>query len=110
MRQRMEAQERKRYAGSVKFIVLAAVVVFSAVMIALKVDELGAMQAKHAQLVQQEKTLSEQLEELENQENYIESDAYAEKIAREKFGWVKDGEILFKRTENGQVVSEGDGF
>ena len=37
---------------------------------------------------------------LKEKEAYTGSDAYIERAAREKFGWVKDGEIIFRKQED----------
>ena len=42
------------------------------------------------------------LEFLKEKEAYTGTDAYIERAAREKFGWVKDGEIIFRKQEDGQ--------
>lgn len=54
---------------------------------------------KQAQLDQelaQEKARTEEIEELQE---YMRSDEYVEKIAKEKIGLVKDNEILFKENK-----------
>lgn len=43
-------------------------------------------------LLQEEELTAEQIEELEE---YMQSDEYLEQIAKEKLGMVKDGEIIF---------------
>ncbi len=37
------------------------------------------------------------LEEIENLKKYMETDEYAEEVAREKLGLVKDNETVFKK-------------
>ena len=58
---------------------------------------------KQAALAAQQKRLEKQIEkandkkkDLDDREAYMKSDEYAEEVAREKFGMVKDNEILFK--------------
>ncbi len=41
--------------------------------------------------------MEQDLEFLKEKEAYTGSDAYIERAAREKFGWVKEGEIIFKK-------------
>ena len=44
--------------------------------------------------------MEQELEILKEKEAYTGSDAYIERAAREKFGWVKDGEIIFRKQED----------
>lgn len=49
-------------------------------------------EAYYAQLVQKEEKRSKELVEFEK---YTQTDAYIEEVAKERFGLVKDGEIIF---------------
>lgn len=42
---------------------------------------------------------NDRTQEIEDLENYMKSDEYIEQIAKEKLGYVKDGEIIFKETD-----------
>ena len=44
--------------------------------------------------------MEQDLEFLKEKEAYTGSDAYIERAAREKFGWVKEGEIIFKKQQD----------
>ena len=49
-------------------------------------------EAYYSQLVEKEEKRSEELVEFEK---YTQTDAYIEEVAKERFGLVKDGEIIF---------------
>ena len=49
-------------------------------------------EANYSQLVQKEEKRSEELVDFEK---YTQTDAYIEEVAKERFGLVKDGEIIF---------------
>ncbi len=49
-------------------------------------------EAYYSQLVQKEEKRSEELVDFEK---YTQTDAYIEEVAKERFGLVKDGEIIF---------------
>lgn len=51
---------------------------------------------KESELQSQLDEESERAEEIEDYSRYVDSDEFAEKMAREKFGLVKEDEIVFK--------------
>ena len=44
-------------------------------------------------------SIMEEIESLENEKEYVGSDEYVEKVAREKLGWAKDDELVFKKKD-----------
>ncbi len=48
------------------------------------------------ELEKQQKELEKEKEELEQFKEYVKTDEYAEEVAREKFGLVYKGEIIFE--------------
>jgi len=56
--------------------------------------------AKMEQLQQQIEQVEELNADLERQIEYTKSPEYVEKVARERFGWVKKGEIKFIEKKN----------
>ena len=48
------------------------------------------------ELEKQQKELEQEKKDLEQFKEYVKTDEYAEKIAREKFGLVYKGEIIFE--------------
>lgn len=57
---------------------------------------LAVYDAKAAALEQQIEEEQERTEEIEQKKEYMRTDAYAEEVARDKLGLVKDNEIVFK--------------
>lgn len=82
---------------------LCAVVLYAGITIMIQTGDLAARQERNSQLSAEIDALETEMEELDRQEEYIGSDAYVEKKAREEFGFVKEGEILFKVQDNGQI-------
>lgn len=81
--------------GFVAFLLLGGMVVQSSTL----ESRLAAYDAKADSLeeaIENEKTRTEEIEELKK---YMETDEYAEEVAREKLGLVKDNEIVFKEEE-----------
>lgn len=62
-------------------------------------SRLAANEQKTVELQQQIESENQRTEDIDNMQEYMQSDEYAEKVAREKLGLVKDGEILFKEAE-----------
>ena len=61
--------------------------------------KLAANENREQELQQQIDAEQQRTEEIEDLQDYMKSDEYAEKTAREKLGLVKDGEILFKEAD-----------
>jgi len=81
--------------GFVAFLLLGGMVVQSSTL----ESRLAAYDAKADSLeeaIENEKARTEEIEELKK---YMETDEYAEEVAREKLGLVKDNEIVFKEEE-----------
>ena len=80
-------------------ILICVVLILVAIVTAVRVLTLRKTQAVYdekeayySRLVQDEEKRSEELVEFEK---YTQTDAYIEEIAKERFGLVKDGEIIF---------------
>ena len=52
-----------------------------------------------SQLTQQIEAEEQRTEEIREMQNYMQSDEYKEKTAKEKLGLIKDDEIIFKEAE-----------
>ena len=61
--------------------------------------KLAANENREQELQQQIDAEQQRTEEIEDLQDYMKSDEYAEKTAREKLGLVKDGENLFKEVD-----------
>lgn len=93
---------RKRYVlkPRVKLFIALLVIgyfIFTFIQQELKIQEQYARMEALRQQIQQ---VEEYNAELERQIEYTKSDEYIEKAARERFGWVKKGEIKFIEKQN----------
>ena len=95
-RQRHQSHKRSVMMISVVLLLLCGVLTVNSV----------TLQAKNDSYKEQEKELAEQIDdekartkEIEAMQDYIQSDEYTEKIAKEKIGLVKENEIIFKEAD-----------
>ena len=79
--------------------ITAVVCVLMAVQGSSLRGKLAANENREQELQQQIDAEQQRTEEIEDLQDYMKSDEYAEKTAREKLGLVKDGEILFKEAD-----------
>ena len=82
-------------------IALVVLVLLGGLMLesnALK-DRLTEYDAKAATLQQQIEDEQTRTEEIDKLKKYMETDEYAEEVAREKLGLVKDNETVFKKQQ-----------
>lgn len=75
---------------------LLVVLLFEGSSLQGKIKENNAKQARLEQQLADEQARTGEIEELQE---YMQSDEYIEKIAKEKIGLVKDNEILFKENK-----------
>ena len=61
--------------------------------------KLAANERRTEELQQQIEAEDQRTQDIDDMKEYMQSDEYTEKAAREKLGLVKDGEILFKEAE-----------
>ncbi|MCM8901866.1 septum formation initiator family protein [Caldicoprobacter algeriensis] len=93
---------RRRYVLKPRAKLMIAVLVvgyfiFTFIQQELKIREQHAQMEHLRQQIQQ---VEEYNAELERQIEYTKSEEYIEKAARERFGWVKKGEIKFIEKQN----------
>ena len=62
-------------------------------------ERLAGYDAKAATLQQQIEDEQTRTEEIDKLKKYMETDEYAEEVAREKLGLVKDNETVFKKQQ-----------
>ncbi|MCI7448630.1 MAG: septum formation initiator family protein [Blautia sp.] len=62
-------------------------------------ERLTGYDAKAATLEQQIEDEQNRTEEIDKLKKYMETDEYAEEVAREKLGLVKDNETVFKKQQ-----------
>ena len=101
----MNTGEKRRATGSNRFGMAVVVVVVVILMTTLLVRSAGLkkrivmFQASNAALKQQIQEEKDRSEELKILPDYVSSDEYIEKAAREKFGLVYADEIIFRPAE-----------
>ena len=80
--------------ATVSFVVLALLLVVSIKGIELK-EKNAAYEQQKTVLQQQIEGEKDRAKEIEDYSDYVNSDEYVEKIAKEQLGLVKDNEIIF---------------
>ncbi len=76
--------------------VLLAVLLFEGHSLKVKID---ANEERTAKLEKQIKKENKRTDDINDLSNYMQSDEYLEKSAKEKLGLIKDNEIIFKESE-----------
>lgn len=96
----VEKLKKKGFKTCLRLGILAAVVVYAVITVIAQQATMNDQAAKKAELLAEQAELSSTVTLLERKMEYIHSDSYAEQAVREKLGWVKDGEIIFRIDEN----------
>ena len=78
-------------------IILCVAAIYALSGIGLKLITIVSQKHKQVTLLEQQAALEQQVEDLEQQEAYVGTEEYIEQAAREKFGWVKENEIIFRK-------------
>lgn len=78
-------------------IILCVAAIYALSGIGLKLITIVSQKHKQVALLEQQAALEQQVEDLEQQEAYVGTEEYIEQAAREKFGWVKEDEIIFRK-------------
>ena len=93
----MKAQQNKVTMIGITFVVCV-------LMVALLVQgrklnaRLTANEQRTSELEQQIENENQRTEDIGEMQEYMQSDEYLEKVAKDKLGLVKDGEIIFKES------------
>ena len=85
----------------IKWLLFAAVVIYSVIMILVQQAEIKEQTALLDELVSTEEQLTDRIEALEGEINYMQTDEYIERTARERLGMIKENEIIFKEQNVG---------
>lgn len=100
MKKRKNAGKRKR--NRISMIVITGIVMILMVFLVYQRNKVQAqLDRYHAEeVVLQEKIASEnaRTKEIDQLKEYMKTDEYAEEVAREKLGLVKDNEIVFQES------------
>ena len=96
---RMIAKRNHRY----NKIAMIGITMVVCMMLVLLYVQGRSVQRRISENTQRQQELAEQIDdekertkEIEAMQDYVQSDEYTEKIAKEKIGLVKDNEIIFK--------------
>ena len=87
--------KKKRITGRFKFFVLFACVVYTLVIFFMQENSIRSQKQEMIDLEQQKQEAIADNEFAQQNMLYITSNDYIEKVAREKLGWVTEGEIKF---------------
>ncbi len=104
-----EKVKKKFGIGRLTIIVVLCAVAWACFMGADLQGKLVIQAGRQANLAQKEQDLQRERDYRTNSLNYIDSDEYIEKQARERFGWVKPDEIILRTVEKeGVPVEQGN--
>ena len=109
-----EAQKKRikglsqRKKALIRWAILGVAVVYAGITLAMQQRTISMQKQEAQNLQQQQEQMQQDLEFLKEKEAYTGTDAYIERAAREKFGWVKEGEIVFRKQEDAQSGENAD--
>lgn len=100
-RRRRLSHERKLMKNTMLMILLVVCILFAALFVGgyrlnKKIDVALATKAELEDQIKDEEIRKEELEELED---YMQTDEYIREVAREKLGLVDDGDIIFRKDD-----------
>lgn len=96
----------QRKKALIRWAILGVVVVYAGITLAMQQRTISMQKQEAKELQERQEQMQQDLEFLKEKEAYTGTDAYIERAAREKFGWVKDGEIIFRKQEETQGVGD----
>lgn len=103
--EKARAEKRRRMnpiSGAMLFITFVVFVLLLATLFAgfhLQ-KTIDSNNARMLDLQEQIESETQRTTEIEELQDYMQSDEYLEQVAKEKLGFVKDGEIIFKERDN----------
>ncbi len=106
-RKKTVANKEKKRRFSLRWLVVCAVGIYAIITVISQQNIISAQLQEKDKLLQRENELKNKVELLTNEKDYIGTDTYVERAAREKLGWVKQGEIIFKK-DTGNAAGSGD--
>jgi len=107
MEQKPQKNKKKKFnAGRLKVLILLGVLIYAGITLANLQSKISDQAERGAELQAEQETLERELEYRDNELNYIGSDEYVEKQARERLGWLKEGETKYVEAEDGSVTPE----
>ena len=104
MKNTNEEKPKKKFKINFRLLIIVGVIVYAAFALINQQITLSNQAAEKTTLESSEQELGDEREFLQRELEYVGSDEYIEQAAREKLGWIKKDEIIFRRTEDGKVV------
>lgn len=84
----------------IKVFVLIGVLVYASLTFFNQQSILASQQAKQQELLAKQEELNKEIDYYKNEQNYIGSDEWVEREARERLGWLKSDEKKYVEPEN----------
>lgn len=89
-----------------KLMLVAALGIYCAISLVMQLSTLKNIETDKQTLNEQLADLQQQQAFLESELEYIGTDEYVERYAREKLGWVYSDEIVYKEAETSQTQAD----
>lgn len=100
------ARKKRRFRfNRIKVFVLLGVLVYASLTFFNQQTILAVQQTKQQQLLEEQDALNREINYYENERDYIGSDEYIEREARERLGWLKPGEKKYVFPESSDSAS-----
>ena len=80
-----------------KWIIFGAVAIYAIIMIVVQQMQIKEQKALLGELEIKKQELTEKIEHLESEFEYMTTDEYIERTARDRLGMVKENEIVFQQ-------------
>lgn len=96
----MASKNKKSFSNFITIVFMVVFVGMVSVNFIVQNEKLKELEQQEQAIAQQIETENEKKLDLESQMNFVNSDAYIEKIAREQLGLIKSNERLFLNREN----------
>lgn len=104
------AKKKKTFRFSrIKVFVLIGVLVYASLTFFNQQTLLAAQQSKQQDLLSKQEDLQQEIEYYKNEQNYIGSDEWVERQARERLGWIKEDEKKYVEPENNPSATPDPG-
>lgn len=81
--------------GRLKLFIVVGVLIYVFAFLANHHGDLAAQMKRQDELTQTQSQLEQEVQYYTNELDYIGTDEYVEQEARNRFGWLKDGEIKY---------------
>ena len=101
---RSKSKKNNKITTKLGMVLVVSCLILLAVVVLYKAQSLNAqkesLQVQAAELQEQLDSAKEDYKKLEEREKYMQTDEYAEQVAKDKLGLVYEDEIIFKPEEN----------